>query len=273
LEEKYLLGDMFKEFNQISINNPLNTFFSLDRKKQSRIDYIWCTEEFFDKVLNTYIYDVKNLFNTDHKLLVFSMEGYNFLKRTLTNNTNDTITKKVIYNYDKMDDKRKARFKEILNRKLEQNGVNLLTDNIDKFWTILRISLQEIADEVIGKKEIKLEKRTYNPKKESKIYRIYRELLLLIKKLKTKSKEKIKHLLKHWHRYIQKLEIWKENKSDIKYWNYPLTQNLRDKLIEQIIELKEKYLIEYIVEIKDYKEKRIEEAVEQLCLDLKDNQK
>jgi hypothetical protein len=24
LEEKYLLGDMFKEFNQISINNPLN---------------------------------------------------------------------------------------------------------------------------------------------------------------------------------------------------------------------------------------------------------
>jgi exonuclease III len=55
LEEKYLLGDMFKEFNQISIDNPLNTYFSWDGKKQSRIDYIWCTEEFFDKVLNTYI--------------------------------------------------------------------------------------------------------------------------------------------------------------------------------------------------------------------------
>jgi exonuclease III len=163
LEEKYLLGDMFKEFNQISIDNPLNTYFSWDGKKQSRIDYIWCTEEFFDKVLNTYIYDVKELINTDHRLLIFSMEGYNFLERKLGNSDNYTLTKKILYNYDDLNDERKEKFKEILNNKLQQDEEKLLSDNIDENWTIIKTHLQDTADEIISKKEISLEKRTYNP--------------------------------------------------------------------------------------------------------------
>jgi exonuclease III len=50
LEEKYLMGDIFKEINQINEHNPLNTWFSKDGKSETRIDYIWCTENFFDKI-------------------------------------------------------------------------------------------------------------------------------------------------------------------------------------------------------------------------------
>jgi hypothetical protein len=46
LEEKYLMEDMFKEFNQINEHNPLNTWFSKNGKSETRIDYIWCMEIF-----------------------------------------------------------------------------------------------------------------------------------------------------------------------------------------------------------------------------------
>jgi hypothetical protein len=90
------------------------------------------------------------------------------LERKLGNSDNDTLTKKILYNYNDLNNERKEKFKEILNNKLQQDEEKLLSDNIDENWTIIKTHLQDTADEIISKKEISLEKRTYNPEKESK---------------------------------------------------------------------------------------------------------
>jgi hypothetical protein len=96
-------------------------------------------------------------------------------------------------------------------------------DDINKIWGSLKDITKQTAEEIIGTKEIKLKKKTYDPRKESENYFIYRELTLLIKKLKTKSKEKLRKLQKHWNWFYWKLQIWGEGKMDTKYWNYLLT--------------------------------------------------
>jgi hypothetical protein len=94
---------------------------------------------------------------------------------------------------------------------------------------------------------------------------------LLVKKLRTKSKEKLKKLQKLWSWFYWKLQRWGENKKDTKNWNYPLTTQLRNDLIEKISELKELYLVQYKDELEKFKEKKITEVIDQLCIDLQDN--
>jgi exonuclease III len=276
LEEKYLMGDIFKEINQINEHNPLNTWFSKDGKSETRIDYIWCTENFFDKILNTFIYNVEELLYTDHRLLIFSMEGFNLLEKQIIRTDADTIKKRKIFDYENLNEEKKLKFKDLLNQKLFLNNDsddNIKNKNVNLIWKNLKDNIKQTAIEVIGTKEIKLEKKSYDPRKESENFFIFRELTLLIKKLKTKSKEKLRKMLKHWSWFYWKLQIWGEGKVDTKYWNYPLTTQLRKDLIEKTSKLKEIYFIQYKNELEKFKEKKITEAIEQLCIDLQDNQK
>jgi hypothetical protein len=47
--------------NEIDNNNPLNTHFSEKEVKGKWIDYIWCSEETFEHLNNTYFYNTNNL--------------------------------------------------------------------------------------------------------------------------------------------------------------------------------------------------------------------
>jgi exonuclease III len=274
IEDKYLLVDIFKEINDININNPLDTCITNTGKKKvgSRIDYIWCSEVFLENSIDTYLYDVHDLLRTDHKLLLMTINGYEYIGRTFLKKERKNKNQKFKYNYESLDEDCKKLFQDSLDNRLKDK---LSPDNLslNETWNNLSDILREVADEVIGKKEINIESRNYNPIKDSTSFKIYREILILVKSLKSKSKSR--QLLKYWSSYIPKLRRWSEDKIEMGFWDwdYPLTEPIRLRLAEKLKILKELYFIEYKNEIERYKEEKIKNAIEQRCIDLKDNQK
>jgi hypothetical protein len=62
---------------------------------------------FFDKILNTYIYNVEDLLYTNHRFLVFSMAGFNFLEKEIFQSDGDTIKKCKIFDYENLNEEKK----------------------------------------------------------------------------------------------------------------------------------------------------------------------
>jgi hypothetical protein len=54
---------------------------------------------------------VNELFKTDHKLLLFSFEGYGFLSKQIYNRSKKHNLTRKVYNYDDIDDDVKEKFK------------------------------------------------------------------------------------------------------------------------------------------------------------------
>jgi hypothetical protein len=196
LEDKYLLVDIFKEINDIDANNPLHTCVTnIETKKiSSRIDYIWCSEIFLENSIDTYLYDVHDSLRTDHKLLLLTINGVEYLDKTFTKKEKKIKNQKTKYNYESLDDDKKKLFQETIDNKLQGN-IFKNNESLNDTWINLRDILRDTADEVIGKKDINVESGVYNPIKDSSSFKIYRELLILIKNLISKSKSR--QLLKY----------------------------------------------------------------------------
>jgi hypothetical protein len=105
------------------------------------------------------------LLYTDHRFLVFSMEGFNLLDKEIIRADADTIKKCKIFDYENLNKDKKVKFKELLDNKLLLSNDfvdNILNEDINLTWKNLKDNIKQTAEEVIGIKEIKLEKKTYD---------------------------------------------------------------------------------------------------------------
>jgi exonuclease III len=173
IEDKYLLTDIFKEINDINTNNPLNTCITNNGKKKvgTRIDYIWCSEVFLENSIDTYLYDVNDLFRTDHKMLLMTINGVEYLGKNFIKKEKKIKNPRFKYDYESLDNDRKKLFQETLDNKIK-DVPNINNLNINEMWNNLNKNLREVADDIIKKKEMFVELRTYNPIKNSTSFKI-----------------------------------------------------------------------------------------------------
>ena len=81
-------------------------------KKNTRIDYIWTSTNIFQEINDVTIKKIDDKILTDHKILIFSFVNQGLL--TTKPNIKSYRNKKIIFDYNKTEDKKKDDFKESL---------------------------------------------------------------------------------------------------------------------------------------------------------------
>lgn len=265
------LWDIHKELYDMDNRGIISTFISKGDKNNTRIDYIWASENIFQETSDAKIRKIEGIL-TDHKILTFS-----FLNQGLVNvmpEIKKFRNKKVLYNYDETEENDKTAFSENLIEAVKDWNNNW---SIEEKWKYYKKTLTINKQKFIKKKELFI--RTVKQQEDITqldLYKSIRYIIFLRRNIKKYSgRMKLKE---NWRRYQWHLKKHLEKLDEEAPNNYYLTRCFEVKKIflqYYILELNEmydKFYKKLFYELNKMKDEKIKSAVERRCEDLKDNQ-
>jgi exonuclease III len=165
LEERYNLYDPHRIMYDITLNNPIYTW--TNGIQQSRIDYIWTTENIMMNYENANITDISQNFRTDHKMLSFSFWTEDLCSTHLVFDHKQDKIEKIIYKYEEMNEKEWENYQQI--QKDYLTNENFDQCDIEKHWDVIKKGIYK-SNEIIKKDKRKINLKSRNPNQQTESY-------------------------------------------------------------------------------------------------------
>ncbi|CAB4381958.1 unnamed protein product [Rhizophagus irregularis] len=135
------LWDVHKETYDMDNTKEIMTYFG---RFNSRIDYIWISENFFTKTLNAKIINISDIIKTDHALLTFDFINedliYLILQTKKLNTTNTNLIRH-IFDFDTTEEKDLLNFQDDLKKVAISFNLN---GSIEEKWSFFKDNLLKI---------------------------------------------------------------------------------------------------------------------------------
>ncbi|CAB4381926.1 unnamed protein product [Rhizophagus irregularis] len=145
------LWDIHKETYDMDHTKEIMTYFG---RFNSRIDYIWISENLFTKTSNAKIINIRDIIKTDHALLTFDFINedliYPILQTKKLNTTNTNLIRH-IFNIDNTEEKDLFNFQDDLKKVAISFNFN---GSIEEKWSFFKHNLLKIKQQHIRSKEI-----------------------------------------------------------------------------------------------------------------------
>lgn len=271
--EELNLWDVHKEFLDMDVNGEIYTYTNDINNHQSRIDYIWVSENIFVQLIDAKIKTFSG-HKLDHKLLTFNFENSGFITRTPS--IKSYKNKKIIFDYGETKEENIDQFNNDLIH--AANSWNEDWSN-EKKWQYYKDALIDCKNTSIIKKEINIS--SFNGKCEDvsqhSLYKNLKFIIFLRRQIKKRSGHT--KLRKNWRCYRHFLrKIVKRYDEESMGKLYILNERCLKKFLigQYMIELNLIYDNLYLklnLEYARIKNERIKEAVERRCEDLTTNQR
>ncbi|PKK57468.1 hypothetical protein RhiirC2_797970 [Rhizophagus irregularis] len=145
------LWDVHKETYDMDNTKEIITYFG---HFNSRIDYIWISENLFTKISKAKIINIRDIINTDHALLTFDFINedliYPILQAKKMNTTNTNLIRH-IFDFDNTEEKDLLNFQDDLKKVATSFNLN---GSIEEKWSFFKNNLLKIKQQHIRFKEI-----------------------------------------------------------------------------------------------------------------------
>ncbi|PKK56691.1 hypothetical protein RhiirC2_828242, partial [Rhizophagus irregularis] len=268
------LWDIHKETYDMDHTKEIMTYFG---RFNSRIDYIWISENLFTKTSNAKIINIRDIIKTDHALLTFDFINedliYPILQTKKLNTTNTNLIRH-IFDFDNTEEKDLFNFQDDLKKVAISFNFN---GSIEEKWSFFKHNLLKIKQQHIRSKEIIVNIDCDKTFQHTQLYKDLRYIVYLRRKFKKKLS--FERLALNWKNYSNYLKhLVKRHSIDEVNSTYLLLQHrlsrfLIGQYVKELNEIYDSLFSKFSLEMFNLKNEKIKEAVDKRCADLADNQR
>ncbi|CAG8765534.1 9171_t:CDS:2, partial [Rhizophagus irregularis] len=268
------LWDVHKETYDMDNTKEIMTYFG---RFNSRIDYIWISENLFTKTSKAKIINIRDIINTDHALLTFDFINEDLIYPILQAKKMNTINTNLIrhiFDFDNTEEKDFLNFQDDLKKVASSFNLNV---SIEEKWSFFKNNLLKIKQQHIRSKEIIINIDRNKTFKHTQLYKDLRYIVYLRRKFKKKlSFEKLALNWKHYNNYLKHL-VKRHSIDDVNstylLLQHRLSQFLIGQYVKELNEIYDTLFSKFSLEMFNLKNEKIKEAIDKCCADLADNQR